>query len=69
MSGSSWQARIVKDPEVLDGKPGIRGTRISVELILGFLAEGWSVRDILKNYPGLTRDDIIACLACATDSR
>jgi uncharacterized protein (DUF433 family) len=69
MSGSSWQARIVKDPEVLDGKPGIRGTRISVELILGFLAEGWSVRDILKNYPGLTRDDIIACLAYATDSR
>jgi uncharacterized protein (DUF433 family) len=58
--------RIVMDPEVLGGKPVIRGTRLAVELILELLAAGQSETDLLTNYPGLTRDDILACLSYAS---
>jgi uncharacterized protein (DUF433 family) len=58
--------RIVVDPEILAGKPVIRGTRLSVELILGLLAAGQSESDLLANYPGLVREDILACLSCAS---
>jgi uncharacterized protein (DUF433 family) len=61
-----WPGRIVVDPEVLDGKPVIRGTRLAVEFILELLAAGQSETDILAGYPGLTRDDIRACLAYAS---
>ncbi len=61
------QPRIVLDPKVLAGKPVVRGTRLSVEFVIGLLAEGWSEPDILANYPGITRDDILACLAYARD--
>ena len=47
------------------GKSVIRGTRLAAELIVDILAQGWSEEDILKNYPGLTRDDVHACLKCA----
>ena len=59
--------RIVLDPNVLAGKPVIRGTRLSVDFIIGLMAEGWSEADILQNYPGLIRDDLAACLAYARD--
>jgi uncharacterized protein (DUF433 family) len=59
--------RIVLDPAVLAGKPVIRGTRLSVEFVIGLLADGWSESEILRNYPGLTRDDIAACLGYARD--
>ena len=59
--------RIVLDPTVLAGKPVVRGTRLSVEFIIGLMADGWSKADILANYPGLTHDDIAACLAYARD--
>jgi uncharacterized protein (DUF433 family) len=55
--------RIAVDPEVLAGKPVIRGTRIAVEFILELLAAGQSEDEILEGYPGLTRKDILACLA------
>jgi uncharacterized protein (DUF433 family) len=58
--------RIAIDPEILAGKPVIRGTRLAVEFILELLAAGQSEADILKNYPGLTRDDILACLGYAS---
>lgn len=61
-------ARIVLDPQVLAGKPVVRGTRLSVEFIVGLLAEGWSEAEILDNYPNLQRDDIRACLAYARDA-
>ena len=61
-----WPERIVVDPEILSGKPVIRGTRIAVELILELLAAGQPDSEILENYPGLTRDDILACLAYAS---
>jgi uncharacterized protein (DUF433 family) len=63
----SETARIVLDPAVLTGKPVIRGTRLSVEFVIGLMAEGWAEADILKNYPGVTHDDVTACLAFARD--
>jgi uncharacterized protein (DUF433 family) len=58
--------RIVVDPEVLAGKPVIRGTRLAVEFVLELLAAGQSEDDLLKYYPGLTREDILACLSYAS---
>jgi uncharacterized protein (DUF433 family) len=60
--------RIALDPDVLAGKPIIRGTRIAVEFIIGLMAEGWSEADILENYPGVTHEDIVACLGYARDT-
>lgn len=60
-----WSDRIVVDPGILAGKPLIRGTRIAVELILELLAAGQSEAEILANYPGLTREDILASLSYA----
>jgi uncharacterized protein (DUF433 family) len=57
--------RIVVDPAILAGKPVIRGTRLAIEFILELLAAGQSESDLLTNYPGLTRDDILACLSYA----
>jgi len=60
--------RISLAPNVLAGKPAIRGTRLSVEFIIGLMADGWSEADILANYPNITHDDILACLAYARDT-
>ena len=61
-----WQNRVVMDPEILVGKPVIKGTRIAVEFIIDLLAQGWTEADITRNYPGVTREDIQACLAYAS---
>jgi uncharacterized protein (DUF433 family) len=58
---------IVLDPEILVGKPVVKGTRISVEFVIGLMADGWSEADILSNYPHLTHEDVIACLGYARD--
>ena len=55
--------RIIVNPGILAGKPVIAGTRLAVELILDLLAAGQSESEILANYPGLTRDDILVCLS------
>lgn len=57
--------RIVVDPTILTGKPVVRGTRISVELVVELLAAGWSHEQILASYPHLSEEDIRACLAYA----
>jgi uncharacterized protein (DUF433 family) len=57
--------RITVNPEIFGGKPIIRGMRISVELVLGLLAQGETANAILADYPDLTKDDIQACLAYA----
>jgi uncharacterized protein (DUF433 family) len=57
----SWQERIAVDPQVLVGKPVIRGTRLSVDLIIDLLGQGWSEADVLRNYPKLTAEDMHAC--------
>ena len=59
--------RIVLDPEILAGEPVVRGTRLAADFIIGLMAEGWVEADILRNYPGLTHEDIAACLAYARD--
>ncbi len=51
-----WRDYIVVDEKILRGKPIIKGTRLSVEFILGLLSEGWSEEEILKNYPQLTKE-------------
>ena len=58
--------RITLAPDVLVGKPVIRGTRLSVEFVIGLMADGWSEADILENYPGITH--ILACVAYARDT-
>jgi uncharacterized protein (DUF433 family) len=57
--------RIVVDSKILTGKPVVRGTRISVELVVELLAAGWSHAQILASYPHLTQEDIRSCLAYA----
>ncbi|MBN1136283.1 MAG: DUF433 domain-containing protein [Anaerolineae bacterium] len=61
-----WQDRIVVDPAILVGKPVIRGTRLAVEFVIDLLAQGWDEADLLRNYPGLTQEDIHACLRYAS---
>jgi uncharacterized protein (DUF433 family) len=59
----NWTERIAINPEICHGKPCIKGTRIWVSLILDFLANGDSIEEILHEYPQLTREDILACIA------
>ncbi len=61
-----WRDRICIDPAVMAGKPVVRSTRLTVEFLLGLLAEGWREEDLLDDYPGLTRADVLACIAYAT---
>lgn len=63
----TWKTRICIDPAVLAGKPVIRNSRLSVEFIVGLLGAGWTEADILRNYPGITGDDITACLLYASE--
>lgn len=62
-----WRDRITSDPDILLGKPAVKGTRISVELVLGWLAQGWTHEMVLESYPHLAREDILACLAFAAE--
>lgn len=61
------QSNIVAVPDVMMGKPCIRGTRITVELILRKLGAGRSMADLIEAYPGLTEDDVRAALSFAAD--
>lgn len=58
----NWQERITVDPAILSGKPIIKGTRISVEFVIELLASEWSIDEILRNYPGISYADVMACL-------
>jgi uncharacterized protein (DUF433 family) len=64
----NWIKFISSNPKILLGKPVIKGTRISVELILEKLSAGESIEQILESYPQLTRKSVMACLAYASDS-
>ena len=63
--GSNFAGRIVRDPAILTGKPTVKGTRISVELVLGFLADNPNLDDLFRGYPDLTVEDVQACLSFA----
>ena len=62
-----WEERVDLNPEVLAGKPVVKGTRLSVQLILELLADGWSTEEVLDQYPTLTKDDVFACLRYASE--
>ena len=59
--------RIVLDPDILVGKPVVKGTRLSVDFLLGLLGQGWTESEILRNYPGLEREDLLACWSYASE--
>jgi uncharacterized protein (DUF433 family) len=61
-----YHNRIVADPKIMLGKPTIKGTRITVELLLRQLAQGLGVKEILGNYPRLTKEDMYAAIEYAT---
>jgi uncharacterized protein (DUF433 family) len=62
-----YRARITLEPGKRGGKPCIRGLRITVADVLGWLADGMSVEEILADYPELTAEDLQACLAFAAE--
>ena len=62
---AQYQDRIVTDPEILVGKPTVKGTRIPVELVLAHLAQNPDLADLFAAYPRLTVEDVKACLAYA----
>lgn len=62
-----WRDYIVSTPDVLRGKPRIKGTRIPVSLILGYLAAGNTIEKIVEEFPDLTKEHIAACLDYARD--
>lgn len=63
----NWRDRIHSDPEILSGKPVVKGTRLSVDFILSLFAAGWTEDQVLENYPILTREDLQAVFAFAVD--
>jgi uncharacterized protein (DUF433 family) len=63
-----WQDRIEMKIDVLCGKAVLTGTRLSVDHIVGLLAQGWHEGDVLDAYPGLTREDVLACLKYAAEA-
>jgi len=63
----SWQGRIVIDAKIPTGKPTIKGTRLAVEFMVDLLAQGWAEAEIVKNYPGLNHEGILACLSYASE--
>jgi uncharacterized protein (DUF433 family) len=60
-----WTEYIHADPEILAGKPVVRGTRLAVDFILGLMAAGWSTEQILENYPSLTPESLRAVFSFA----
>ena len=62
-----WQKRIVSNADICHGKPCIKGTRIMVSVILDNLSEGISYDEIMKEFPPITRDDLLAVLNYAAE--
>ncbi|MGR3310154.1 MAG: DUF433 domain-containing protein [Candidatus Brocadiales bacterium] len=62
-----YTKRIVSDPDIMIGKPIIKGTRITVELILRKLSEGITIEELLEAYPHLTREDILSAVSYSAD--
>ncbi len=63
----NWRDYIVSDPEILVGKPVVKGTRLSVDLILDRLADGWTAEDLYRSYPRLTPEALQAVFAFAAE--
>ncbi len=63
----NWREQIIVDPLICHGQACIRGTRIMASIVLDNLAAGMSVEELLKSYPSLTRDSVLAAMAYAAD--
>ena len=63
-----WREHIHSDPEILSGKPVVKGTRLTVDFLLELLAAGWSGEQLLDSYPNLSRDSLRAVFAFAAES-
>ena len=59
---ANWRNHIVSTPDVLRGKPRLKGTRIPVSLVLGYLAAGKSAQEVMKEFPDLAEEQVTACL-------
>ncbi|HEY7342569.1 MAG TPA: DUF433 domain-containing protein [Ktedonobacterales bacterium] len=68
MAAHPTAAKIIADPNILAGKPVIAGTRISAQLVLEKIRDGWTFEDLLDDYPHLTREQMVAALAYASDA-
>ena len=68
MSEKEILSRIIIDPKIMVGKPVVKGTRLTVQFILGLLAQGMSTEEIIEKYATLTKEDILACLLFARDA-
>jgi uncharacterized protein (DUF433 family) len=64
---TNWADHVTSDPQVLAGKPVVRGTRLAVDFILGLFASGWTQDQVLENYPSLTPEALKAVFAYAAD--
>ncbi len=64
---TNWADHVTSDPQVLAGKPIVRGTRLAVDFILGLFASGWTQDQVLENYPSLTADALKAVFAYAVE--
>lgn len=67
MNTQSYKDRITVNPDIMLGKPIIKGTRITVEIILKKLSDGMTVEELLTAYPHLTKDDILAAISYSAD--
>lgn len=65
---TNWSDYVTSDPQVLAGKPVVRGTRLAVDFILGLFASGWTQDQVLENYPSLTPEALKAVFAYAADA-
>lgn len=63
----TWQDHIHTDPQILGGKPVIKGTRLAVDFVLGLFAEGWTQDQILENYPQVSAEALRAVFAFASE--
>ncbi len=63
-----WREHVVSDPDTLSGKPVVRGTRLSIDFILGLFAAGWAEAQVLENYPPLTPESLRAVFAYAAET-
>lgn len=60
---ADWSDHVTSDPEILGGKPVVRGTRLAVDFVLGLFASGWTQQQVLENYPSLTPEALQAVFA------
>ena len=67
MATLSFMSRITIDPDICNGKPTIKGTRITAQTVLEFLAAGDSIEDVLEEYPSLSREDVLDCVKFSSE--